>query len=253
MNFDPYAAIDAVNFSTLKAMAVSPLHYLYASQHPRADTDTMRCGRLNHAVVFSFDDAWPQWEGGNRAGKDWAAFKATHGGDYVWKLSELDNATALSVAIREHLHASPLLTHGEPEKAFVWEDPITGIRCKGRADLDTGDTIVELKTVEDITRRGIEHAIAGYKYHAQAAMYVDGLQRDRFVWIFAEKNPPHDVVVVPASMLVLSEGRALYQSWLRRLAECRASNVWPGTAPEPLDIELLPWANDGMPEEEIEL
>jgi hypothetical protein len=250
-SIDTYRAIDAVNISTLKAMAVSPLHYRHACDHGRADTDAMALGRLMHAMVFEpqeIDARYVVWDGGRRAGKDWTAFCEANVGKEILRAPEdWERAEAVRAAVLDHPAAAELLAHGTPEKVLQWTDAATGLACKGKADWDTGSWIVDLKTCRDISARAIQRVVVGLAYHAQAAFYCDGAERmdgrERgFAWIFVEQNAPHDVAVYTCPTDVLDVGRDLYRRWLERVKTCRETGVWPGSAPDRMVMELPAWA-----------
>ena len=76
MRFADYAAAVGINFSTLKHMARSPMHYRYALEHPPAETPAMLLGRATHTAVFEPDRfqldyaVWP----GDRRGNAYLQF-----------------------------------------------------------------------------------------------------------------------------------------------------------------------------------
>ncbi len=49
---DAYRALPGVNWSSLKAMAKSPLHYLHGLENPPGDSPVFRFGRLFHSVTL---------------------------------------------------------------------------------------------------------------------------------------------------------------------------------------------------------
>ena len=243
-----YSEINAVNHSTLKAMAISPRHYQCALTTPRKDTDAMRLGRLMHAMVFEpteIDGRWAIWDGGRRAGKEWEAWQVANTGKEIIKAPEdWEAAERVAAAIEQCPAAAGYLREGKSEHTITWTDQRTGVDCKGRVDWITSDssTIVDLKTCRSVTKRDIQRAIAGMSYHAQAAFYLDGALASRFVWIFVEQHQPHDVVVVRASEDWIAAGRALYQGWLDRLVQCQRAGEWPGVADGEIDVEVPAWA-----------
>lgn len=239
-----YASIPAVNFSTLKAMAISPLRYHHILSTPRKDTDPMRVGRLQHCAVLQPElaELWPHWDGKDRKGPAWLAFQAQHGGDYH-RAQEMQTARTMSAAVRAHPSAGPLLRGGVAETPVMNTCPRTGIRRKCRPDYRRPGHVVELKTTGlSLSKRMIQKQIAGLLYHAQAAFYLDCCEADIFTWIFVEQAAPHDVVVVPANTQMIEEGRRLYSGWLDLLVQCQAESRWPGLSDEPMDIELPDYA-----------
>jgi len=244
-----YSSIDAVNYSSLKDMEVSALRYKHRLSVPRKDTDSMRCGRLDHAAILEPETVatWPMWTGGDRKAKAIAEFIAKHGEDYIWKDQEITDARALSAAVHAHPEAGPLVrTPGAVESPLIWTEPTTGIVCKSRPDKRLSDRLLEIKTSKlDLSARMIQKQITGYRYHAQAAFYLDASGLDQFTWIFVEQSAPHDVAVVHASQDWIDAGRAMYRGWLERLAECRRTNTWPGVCSGAMEIEVPSWVMPG--------
>lgn len=72
-------------------------------------------------------------------------------------------------------------TGGMPEVSLFWIDEETGIRMKGRLDYLKVQAIVELKTFSNplsrSTDRAIAAAMANYRYHVKAVIYLHGLQQ----------------------------------------------------------------------------
>jgi hypothetical protein len=249
-----YEKIDAINYSTLKEMAKSPLHYLYALKHGRRATAAMNRGTAAHIAVLEperFATDYLIWEG-RRAGKAWEAFEADAQarGKQILKDSELALALAIRDAVRGHAKASSYLVGGHAEVTIVWEDEETGLLCKGRLDFLRDDgTPADLKTTRNIEQFWFSRDLATNQYHVQAAMYLDGAasltrkQSDRFALIAVEGAAPHDVVPYLLHEDVTGPGRDAYRALLRRVKECRESGEWPGYANgSEMTIALPAWA-----------
>lgn len=245
-HIDDYRANPAINYSSLKWMAISPLRYKHAKEQPYADTDSKRCGRLDHCAVlerYKVKD-WPMWPGGDRTKKAKAEFGNVE--DYIWKASELSAALDLSTAVQSHPVAGPLVSRpGVCEQPVYWTDARTGKRCKCRPDKRCGQRIIELKSTGlTLSERMIQRQIITYQYHVQAAWYLDGTGASEFSWIFVEQKAPHDVVVVHASEEWIEMGRATYRTWLDRLIECEGRGRFPGLSDEPLFVDVPKWMHD---------
>lgn len=82
----PYRAHPALNWSRLKVLDRSPLHYRHALHNPRSDTPSLSLGRAFHAALLEPDRysaehrVWP----GKRAGHVWDAVQANLSGDAVF-------------------------------------------------------------------------------------------------------------------------------------------------------------------------
>jgi hypothetical protein len=303
----PYGEINAVNFSTLKHMAVSPLHYRDRLDNPRESTVGQLRGTAAHTAilephklfseyavfdpremlaeyaVFDGDDrrgskAWKEFEAANpgrklikrseiesldsdrRGSRLWNEFEAANGGKKLIKQSEIEQALALRDAVRSSKAAMRYLAKGHCEVTLVWDDPQTGIRCKGRTDWITPDDVVV--DVKGVTSAGTwEFGRQAHKeqWHVQQAFYADGyevlfpMKRPRSVIIAVEIRPPHDVVVYPLDDETIGIGRDAYRAHLERLKVCRATNTWPGRANgEEATFKLPAYAMPDM-EDDLEL
>ena len=253
MTFDEYRAIDAVNFSTLKAMAESPLHYQDAVQFSKDATDAMNVGTAGHCMVLEPDQFPPRysvWTGKIRRGKEWDAFEAANADKTIITLNEYDGCKAMKEAVMAHPAAGPIFTSGgEAEKVITWTDPETGIACKARIDWLCG-SIVDLKTTKSANHRVFAATAARYRYHSQLAWYRWGVECSTGLadWpcqlVVVESARPYDVVVYNVEELTLGAGLDECRGWLRRVAECRASGKWPGRYESETTLDLPNWAFD---------
>ena len=253
-----YAQIQALNWSTIKLLAESPLAYVHGTTHPPEDTPAYRLGRALHCAVLEperFGTAYvcqPDFGDGRtkeaRAAKaDWLA--TVPPGAETLRAEEYASVLGATAAVRAHRVAAPLLHAGRAEEVVTWTDEGTGLACKARLDYLRPSGVVELKSARRLGRRFSADA-AGYLYHGQCAWYHDGAVAAGLLAPDAELphllavtlDAPHDVMVLrmtPATYLV---GQALYRSLLARLLECRAAEVWPGCAPDLVDWDLPGWA-----------
>lgn len=248
-----YDAIDAVNYSTLKELARSPLHYRHRLDAPREQTKSMFRGSAAHTAILEpieFMRRYVVFEGARRAGKAWEAFQEENAGKVILKEDEFNTAMAMRDAVQRCATAMAYLRRGQHEAALAWTDPETGIACKGRPDFVADDnTVVDVKTTRDPSPFWFQRDVARLQYHVQAAFYVDGLaqitrRESRAVIIAVESAPPHDVAVyrLPDDE-VLGPGRDAYRAMLTKLAECRRDNRWPGVAGGfELTMTLPAWA-----------
>lgn len=239
---------DAVNWSTLKAIGVSPKHYLHLLSTPRKDTDALRLGRLTHCAVFEPDllssryVVMPRfnrtmkdetalakgYDGGKEAAAHWLA---NAGSREVVEADQYEAARAMATAIFADPVAAAYVVSGWSEHRIDWTDALTGIQCRGRVDHVNG-CLSDLKTTRSLV--SCERDAARFGYHAQLAWYSDGIAaagikvESNPVLVFVESVPPYDVLVLRFDDDDLAVGRRVYRAALNRLAECRASGVWPG-------------------------
>jgi hypothetical protein len=249
MTFDEYCAVKAVNWSTLKEMARSPLRYRHALQSPKRDTPRLGLGRATHTALFEpdrFTRDYVVFNGDRRKKKIWKPFKEANAGKTILTVEEYDQACRMRDAVLGHSAARELLSEGEPERTITWTDPVTGIKCKARLDWVGPNAIPDLKTTADITARRFASIAARYKYHCQGAWYRQGELYERggniesvkpFYLIAVETEEPHDVAVFQLDDDTLYAGERECAELLSAVATCRATNVWPGQYPA---IETLP-------------
>lgn len=259
-----YNAIPALNWSSLCRMDTSPLLYRWRADHPEPDTEAFLNGRALHCAVLE-PERWklafapaPEVDRRTKEGKaayaEFAAALPT--GCEVIPAEKHLAITRAAESIHRHRVARELLRGGTAERVVQWTAPGFGIACKARVDYLRTDFIVELKSTRDVQPRRFERLAAGYLYHGQIAYYHDGALEAREIQFGADRphvitvelTGPYDVACYRVSDTMLATGRALYRNLLGRWQECKASNHWPGCAPDLLDLELPPWV--GAPNEE---
>ena len=252
MTYGDYSAIDAVNWSTLQNMRDSALHYRYRLGAPREDTAALALGRVTHALVFepdTFARDFAIYEGGDRRGKAWEAFKAEHTGMTIFKPNEVDAAVAMAEAVRRHPLVQPYLGGGAFEQTITWTDRETGLRCKARPDWTVAQTrvLLDLKTTRCADGRRFGASAARYGYHCQLAHYAMGVEAAlgwkpwRVLLVAVESMAPHDLSVFELDNDVLYAGREEVLSLLIKLSYHRESDTWPGRYEEEQALQLPAW------------
>lgn len=185
-----------------------------------------------------------------------AAWDAARGDRAVINADELALAQAMRDAVMAHPTAGKLFSGaGEAELSAYWQDPETGLACRCRPDwwLING-VLVDLKTAEDASPEAFEKSILNYRYHVQAAFYLDGaraafsrtpftaLPPDHFVFVVVEKTPPHAVAVYRLDDDAIEIGRREYQRDLATAAECLRTGEWPAYGDTIMRASLPEWA-----------
>jgi exodeoxyribonuclease VIII len=252
-----YSRLPGVNWSTLRYMLTSPLHYHYRRTHPPDDSPAMRLGRAVHCAVLE-PDMFPLefvvYDGARR-GAAWTEFAGTNATRDILTISEYETALGIRDAVHLDPHAAKLLQKGEAERVVEWTDAGTGLACKGRLDYLTGRTVVDLKTTKDITPRAFSRTCDRFRYVSQLGFYRDGVREELGIeagaaLIAVESDPPHDVAVYTVSSDDLWNGSDEAHTLLERVAACEASGEWPGAYPERQALELPPWTwGEGLGDE----
>lgn len=259
MNHKSYQDIKACNFSTLKHLAKSPLHYLYATQNEREDTTGLLKGRATHTLLFEpgeFNNRYAIFDGKRRQGKEWDLFCKINFRKEVLKYEEYTQIFDCVLAIKTHPEVKKILAKGKPEQVITWKDPDTALECKGRVDWFSDEWLIDLKGTPNAEPRAFGSLVARMNWFTQQAMYCDGLNAAleispaNVAIIAAEINPPHDVVVYRLTEDDLQAGREVYQGWLKTVKECRESGVWPGRFNEAQALHLPKYVFDSEDQED---
>jgi exodeoxyribonuclease VIII len=261
---------DRVNWSTLKAIGVSPKHYLHLLNNPRADTDALRLGRVTHCLVFEPDQFNARYtvsprfnrtmnddtakdkgyDGGRQAAAAWLASVGTR---EVVEAAMYTSAYGMALSVTNDPVAAPIVSSGWSERRIEWESD--GIQCRGRVDHVNG-MLADLKTTRSLV--SFERDAARFGYHAQLAWYYDGLLAAGIMTenppclIAVESVPPYDVLVLTFDEDDLAVGRRVYRKCIERLAECRRTGMWPGVSGGVARrIVLPPWADPIVEDMEV--
>jgi hypothetical protein len=269
VKFAEYQALGALNWSTLKNMAISPRLYRHRLAHPLPDTPAMLMGRAIHAAVLepdSFPDEYRIAEPRQCAGETKTGARCSkpavpggtlchlHGGAAEAEALAESGVTVLTAdqgetvvhcveAVATHKAARELLERA-PQREISIEWEIDGRRMKSRIDALGEAVLVDLKSTRSLARFGWQ--AGDMLYHGQLALYLDGaiaaglLDENAEVYIIAvESAEPWDVATVRLDDDEIDDGRRLYRRLLRDLAACEAMNYWPGAWPGVTDLETM--------------
>lgn len=251
--FADYLAIKAHNWSSIKAIEKSPLNYQYRLQNPIEDAPKLARGRAVHTAVLEpelFMQEYIVFPGKTRRGEAWDEFAAAHAAETILKQDEYDMAWGCANSIRKNPDVAAILCNGKSEQVFRWKDKTTGLRCKSRVD-HQGEVLLDLKSTGTIDARVFGRLAAGLSYYGQLAMYRDGADHKGPVLIVAgEIKPPHEVAVFTLSEDDLYAGQELYRGYLKRIAECTTSGVWPGRYTERVPLEMPKYVFDDEDQED---
>lgn len=158
-------------------------------------------------------------------------------------------------AVRMNPVMARILQRGKTQQTFIWDDPVTELKCKCRTDwYDEEDaTIYDLKTAADASPEKFSKAIADFGYHIQAAFYSDGVRAcnkpvERFVFCVQEKAAAGET---PNSELMafyelsaddMQAGIDSYTSGLAAINFCMMTGEWTGYTNQILPISRPVWA-----------
>lgn len=248
--FLDYCALDGVNWSRLKHLRRSPLHYRHVLDQGSEDTTSRLVGRALHASALQPDVYAAEYVvyDGDRRGKAWTDFQAAHPNASILRRPEADQVAAQVAALHAHAVAGPMLaTATHREHAVTWTDEATGIACKGLVDLGGPEWIADLKGGPSLDL--FERWIVREGYHLQIAWYRRGWlamagERPTCSVIGVEAKAPHDVGVFALDEALLTIADRELDRLLLTLAECRESGRWPGRYPDTQQVEAPSWMLD---------
>ena len=260
-DFAVYRGIKAVNWSKLKNMRDSPLHYLHGLTAPDVDSPIRLLGRVGHTLALEpqkFEREYAVYDGdGSIASVDYKAFARANVGKQIVKGKGIVAARGMAASVRAHPVASKLLEGALTEQTLTWVDPDTGLACKARVDFlnPTTRLLGDYKTTNSINSRRFGALAARLGHHCQLAHYANGC-RIALGWepelvkiIASESAEPHDCAVYALEPDDIEAGREEVSRLMAQLAECYATNVWPGQCPDESRLVLPPWIFvNGSPE-----
>lgn len=276
LDFEKYCEIDAVNFSSLKRISVSPMHYRYTS--PGIESPALAFGNLAHTGKLEPDllqkhyivlpdkqlirntQKWAKVPG-NRKGKDDGKiygnpkssahykqqvkeFMQLHPGKQEVSEQWWKDLEGILNRLRTDKNSKMCFSSGRPEVSIVWNDLETNLLLKGRIDWVNDDLKIhsDLKTTANVA----SFCPYDLKYHWQAAMYRDGwkmlTKEDYTPWcVMAEKVLPYSVCASPYSVEGLKLGREEYRRCLHIIKKCRQKRRWPGPSSPKKGWEVPKW------------
>jgi hypothetical protein len=243
--------------------AKSPAHYWCDSylNPDRADdaeeSEAFRLGRAAHHLLlgetefnlrFAIRPArFDSWR--TNEAKAWRAGQIADGKTVLID-GEVTTVRGMASSLARHALIRNGLLNGEVERSLIWQDKETGVWLKARPDVIPLDTdIVDLKTIADAGRRGLEKSLTETAYHMQLALVGMGMEAIfnrpaesfHYTLVFVEKKAPWASVIAPVDMAAIWWGRKQLRRAIRKFAECVEKNDWPGYDHDLQTLALPDW------------
>lgn len=255
---DPVPGGSLSSTGARRLLEVPPARWLYEKSHPTPPTPAMVLGTAVHSLTLGTGPKVVEIDA-----DDWRTNKAKAERDEALAVGNVPllrddygQAFQMATAVLSHPLASHLFTYerGKPEQALVWRDEEFGIWRRSMVDHlphpggDVRPILVDLKTTDDASPRGVIKSVTRYGYDRQAPFYQDGYRAlfpgsdPAFLFVFVEKPPPHLVRVVELDQLSLLAGADANRRALEIYRDCVESGIWPGYDQEIHLISLPPWA-----------
>ncbi len=223
-------------------------------------THHLICGQVNFAdefVVRPETLEGKDWHGNRLACRNWIKARKREG-KTVLTPQQVEQIRGMAVALGEFPLMQQGILNGLIERSIFWQDPETQVWCKARPDAipsDSGD-FADLKTTTSVLYRDLQHSIATYGYHQQAAFVIEGaralgLPAESFNLVWVETKPPFCVRVTALREEDIERGMKQNRYALRVFADCLAAGSWPGPGDDRADAEFLDmptWARERIDE-----
>ena len=244
---DQYHAIRVVSSTLLKEMRKSPAHArAYLNQPVESEKSlseekkkSFRDGKLIERAILE-----PHRNKGlvvkpkgmsfaTAEGKQW---KAAQGAAEI--ITAEEDAMLKGIVANVHADADVsaiLKAKGKTQPSLFAVDEETGLQLKARLDwLSDGNAILDIKSTvtADPDLHGFPREVAKYRYHIQAAFYLDmcarlGVRKDCFIFLAIEKKAPYAVTPIQLDALSINKGREEYRRLLLKYKQCKETNSWP--------------------------
>lgn len=253
--FEQYLGMPGVSKHELDLVSRSPAHLQASKESPPEVTASMQFGTAAHAWILEPERApdevvvAPKVDRRTKAGKEaWAQFEMLAGKRVVVSDEDARHLSKMAAAVQTHKLAGKLIKQAsEIEVSCQWLDERTETMCRCRPDAISGKFIIDLKTTFDASRHAFANTTHKYRYHVQAAYYLEGCKQlglvdddAQFLFIAVERKPPYGVAIYALGHDDLERGRFQYERDLTRYAHCVKSGNWFGYT-ETIDYIDLPF------------
>jgi hypothetical protein len=249
-----HAQLERQSCSMLKPMLLSPAHYQQQFFESRTSSAAMDWGSLVHLLVLEpsqlpFHYAVVANNKYSPAQKRELA--ALHPGLQIITEVALHRARlAADRVLHRQVRGRAFYRYveeGEAEVTLLYEDPVTGLRCRTRIDLWHPEALFDLKTTRHAAVAEFGRSCMNLHYDLQAYMYCladaqfDGRDAARpFVFLALQSSDPHPVHVLTAGQTFMANGEAKYARAISLLAACMQTDHWPDNSCDEV-LEIEPW------------
>ena len=246
---DEYHSGPEVSVSGLKLFseAGGPAKYRFGK---RKETRALALGSLFHTATLEPEQLSRRYHPVNlpQLRKDTKAYQAEEVkalGREIIRQADYDDARRFADAVMRHPVAREILGPGaEVETSMFWNDPATGLRCRGRADIIRRDmrVLADVKSTTDASPDGFSWSAFEYRYHWQHQFYFEGAEAaglfrpEAFIFFAIEKVEPYLIGAYELEPAAIELAETELRLALANMAKCRETGIWPGLS---LTLETL--------------
>jgi hypothetical protein len=257
MDFESYAAVPALNGSSIVSMRRSPMAYKHNKDNPSPPSAAMQLGTITHRMILEPElvgkiAVWGLLPDEKvRNGRVWNDFKVANADKTILHVNDYITSTSMAKAALENVPIKQYAAaEGTTEVSMFWRHPHTKRRYKARVDKICLDplTIIDLKTTRDSRPHKFSNQAYSLGYVVKMANYWNGYRiltgKEPAVKLLAiDSKAPHEGVVYNVARDLLLLGLEELDQLVARLDECEAENKWPPAETEECDLDLPPWAS----------
>lgn len=231
-----------LSYSSLKAFAKSPNHYLLYKDRKIKPTPAMQLGSIADCLVLTPEEferqysVLPEIDRRTKEGKAiYETFLEDAQGKELVKMETYREAKSIADAVIHHREAMELL---QGQKQVELNGEIHGIEFRGFADAVNSNSVIDLKTTQDASPSAFQKQAYNLMYHLQCAIYLELSGADNFYWVAVENKAPHNVAIYAPDQDFKDRGQELLYDL------CQRFKAWDGI-PESYSqqIELLTLPN----------
>lgn len=245
-----YHALPGISKSGLDLINRSPAHYKYRAA--RLPTRAMEIGTAIHTALLEPDRFQSEYmllkDVKDRRASEYKQAVKVHGSERVLVSKEADNVAGMQEAV-----------YADPRARELLEAPgyceLSAIAGHNRARFDklgwlpgTDEVFaLDVKKTQDARPEAFARSVANYRYHVQAAYYMDvykqitGHELDAFYFLAVEEDMPHACRVYRLDDEALMIGREEYLRDLDVYHECIDRNEWPAYSSDDEYLSLPGW------------
>lgn len=252
-----YENAEGIRRSDLWVINKSPLHFKYHMETEQKTTKALAFGAAAHkwllerATFFDEFGVQPVVDRRTKFGREtYAEFEANCEEKNLSVVSNDDFHIIQDMVKAVYLNplAVQLLT-GKHEKAYYWEDDLTGEKCKCKVDCLTEyngkPCIIDYKTTDSCEDGHFERSARKYGYQFQAGMYCEGLfqntlEEHGFIFIAQEKTEPYASRVYVCDQEWIKHGYDKYRELIGIYHRCKITGNWYGyEGPDGIPVQLM--------------
>lgn len=260
-NREYHADVDILSSSMLKNALESPATYIQCLLERFKGTRSTDFGSLMHALVLepcTANELVAIYPSDMTRVKHCSSFKEINKGRLCLSLKEFIHAENLAdKVLNEKFRGRKFheyVSEGIVEQSIYYTDPITGMRCRTRPDLNHPEFTFDLKTTRYWSHEAFDRQAIDLHYDLSAYMYTlsrclldangsslsTPLTPKPFVLLSVCTESPHSVFFRPTTSNFIDNGKKKYENAMAIIKACTQVQTWPAMGGEK-EIDLSPW------------